>query len=245
MWGLDPKIASIEDIIRCAPHCFVGLRESPNARVAGQGKIHPHIRREQRFERRQSHHDATAGIPVNARRLNVERRALQRRANLGRGQIWIERLEQCRDRTCVRDCRGDCPKRAGKACRLFAFHRELRLTPSAAVMSGFCRTVPPVDEKSPGVMAVPSGLKKMRRSPSELNVSTGLAAPPVNRVALPGRRRCDAERVGRAHALWPRVLPGVEIASLPRPVSRWRKRPAPANFTITMRSPIFKVDSCS
>ncbi len=32
------------------------------------------------------------------------------------------------------------------------------LTPSAAVMSGFCRTNPPVEVRLPGVISVPSGL---------------------------------------------------------------------------------------
>ena len=52
-------------------------------------------------------------------------------------------------------------------------------TPSAAVMSGFWRVVPPLVEKRsfPGVISVPSGLKKILRGPSELKVSTGLAAP--------------------------------------------------------------------
>src|SRR5207248_1578564 len=44
-------------------------------------------------------------------------------------------------------------------------------TPSAAVMSGFCKTVPPVDERLPGVIADPLPLKKTRRGPSELKVS--------------------------------------------------------------------------
>jgi hypothetical protein len=50
------------------------------------------------------------------------------------------------------------------------------ITPSAAVMSGFWRSVPPVAEKLPGVMAVPLALKKIRRGPSELNRSTVLLA---------------------------------------------------------------------
>src|SRR5437867_3199730 len=43
-------------------------------------------------------------------------------------------------------------------------------TPSAAVTSGLLRTVPPFVEnrKLPGVIAVPSALKKTRRGPSEL-----------------------------------------------------------------------------
>src|SRR5215813_639982 len=46
------------------------------------------------------------------------------------------------------------------------------VTPSAAVMSGFCSRVPPVAEKSPGVIGVLFALKKMRLGPSELNNST-------------------------------------------------------------------------
>src|SRR5947199_5275706 len=71
-------------------------------------------------------------------------------------------------------------------------------TPSAAVISGFDSTVPPVDEKFPGVRGVPSALKKNRRGPSELNVSTesvelnalgyaapaGVAATPNEPIAL-------------------------------------------------------------
>src|SRR5262245_7439010 len=45
-------------------------------------------------------------------------------------------------------------------------------TPSAPVMSGLLRTVPPVEEKFPGVIALPSALKMTRRGPSEVNNST-------------------------------------------------------------------------
>src|SRR4051812_36881628 len=55
--------------------------------------------------------------------------------------------------------------------------------PSAAVRSGLFRTWPPVEEKFPGVRAVPFARKKNRRGPSELKVSTGLVAPPVK---IPG-----------------------------------------------------------
>src|SRR6266567_2969549 len=61
--------------------------------------------------------------------------------------------------------------------------------PSAAVMSGLLRTVPPVEEKFPGVMGDPSALKMMRRGPSEVNSSTlfpvlnGLGKGPMG---LPG-----------------------------------------------------------
>ena len=39
-------------------------------------------------------------------------------------------------------------------------------TSSAAARSGFWRRTPPVEEKSPGVSAVPSASKKTRRGPS-------------------------------------------------------------------------------
>ena len=48
------------------------------------------------------------------------------------------------------------------------------VTPSAAVMSGLLRTAPPVDEKFPGVIGVPSALKNTRRGPSLLKISTTL-----------------------------------------------------------------------
>jgi hypothetical protein len=43
-------------------------------------------------------------------------------------------------------------------------------------MSGFCSTRPPLEEKLPGVIAAPVSAKKIRRGPSELNVSTLFAA---------------------------------------------------------------------
>ena len=48
--------------------------------------------------------------------------------------------------------------------------------PSEAAMRGCWKTVPPVEEKFPGVKAVPSPWKKLRRGPSELNVSVLSAA---------------------------------------------------------------------
>src|ERR1044072_9494648 len=44
--------------------------------------------------------------------------------------------------------------------------------PSAAVMSGFWRSTPPVDETLPGVIGVLLALSKMRRGPSELKHSS-------------------------------------------------------------------------
>src|SRR3954452_10454499 len=48
------------------------------------------------------------------------------------------------------------------------------LTPSAAVMSGFCRTTPPLDDELPAVYGEPFAAKNTRRGPSELKVSTTL-----------------------------------------------------------------------
>ena len=78
-------------------------------------------------------------------------------------------------------------------------------------MSGFCRTSPPVEVKLPGVIGVPSGLKKTRRGPSEVkrsgcwravnasgNGPAGLAGSPGSRSNGSGSaagRRGDAERV--------------------------------------------------
>src|SRR5215467_6527069 len=59
-------------------------------------------------------------------------------------------------------------------------------------MSGLLRTVPPVEEKFPGVIGDPSALKMMRRGPSEVNSSTplvelkGLGNGPVGKPAEKG-----------------------------------------------------------
>ena len=45
------------------------------------------------------------------------------------------------------------------------------VAPSAAVMSKPLRVTPPVDEKLPGVMATPAGVKNWRVGPSEEKVS--------------------------------------------------------------------------
>ena len=52
-------------------------------------------------------------------------------------------------------------------------------------MPGFWRTVPPPDKKFPGAIAEPSALNNTRLGSSELNVSTGFAAPPVKAEFLP------------------------------------------------------------
>src|SRR5262245_52487183 len=98
-------------------------------------------------------------------------------------------------------------------------------TPSAAVMLGLKRTRPPVDEKLPAVSAEPSAEKKMRRGPSELNVSTRSA--PVNDVVHgpEGAVIMNAAHAGVAAtpkvlaavtAACPRISPPVPIESVPR-----------------------------
>ena len=81
-------------------------------------------------------------------------------------------------------------------------------TPSAAVMSGFCSTVPPVELTSPGVIGVPSGLKKMWRGPSELKNSTGSAV--VNGVVRPNARDAATQNAFGAHA---QILFGIPASS--------------------------------
>ena len=88
------------------------------------------------------------------------------------------------------------------------------ITQSAAAMSGFCRTVPPVDEKSPGVIAVPLAKKNTCRSPSELYVSTGLLAPPTNGVDRPCAVTAATLNASTA-AECPEVCPAVLIDSRP------------------------------
>ena len=76
------------------------------------------------------------------------------------------------------------------------------LTPSAAVMSGFCRTAPPVEVKLPGVIGVPSALKNTRRGPSEVNrsgccaVVNGFGNGPLGFGGSPGSRS-NGSAVGR------------------------------------------------
>ena len=81
--------------------------------------------------------------------------------------------------------------------------------PSPAVRSGFCNTAPPVDEKLPGVTAVPSPRKKTRRGPSELNVSITLAvlngfgcAKPTYAAATPNVKML---LVAACPCVWPAV----------------------------------------
>src|SRR5262245_11207947 len=60
------------------------------------------------------------------------------------------------------------------------------LVPSAAVMSGLARVIPPLvpNRKLPGVIGEPLGLKKILRGPSELKASIGFAAPVNGRVPV-------------------------------------------------------------
>src|SRR5436309_873697 len=117
------------------------------------------------------------------------------------------------------------------------------LTPSAAVISGFCRSTPPVAVRLFGVYGVPSAWKKIRRGPSELNASitfdelngcgNGPFAPPKTPAA-----GVAATPNAAAAALCPDVAPEVRIDSMLRNVPRWRNRGCADVFlTITIRSP--------
>src|SRR6266853_5124675 len=111
----------------------------------------------------------------------------------------------------------------------------LALTPSAAVTSGFRRVVPPLVpyRRFPGVIAVPFGLKKILRGPSELKVSTGLAAPVNGLVPKCALLQAVAATVTVFWpALCPKVEPVVAIDKRPRLVSTRSARAAPANRTI-------------
>src|ERR1700722_19125265 len=108
------------------------------------------------------------------------------------------------------------------------------LTPSAAVMSGFWRIAPPVEEKFPAVIAVPFALKKTWRGPSELNNSTGLFVPPKNASGYEFATSVAATQNALLAHGCPDVEPSVAIANTPSLVSKCRKRPEPANFTITI-----------
>src|SRR5262245_23693261 len=103
-------------------------------------------------------------------------------------------------------------------------------------MSGFWRRSPPVAEKSPGVIGVPSAWKKMRRGPSELKVSTTFDGLKGFGKAAPAG--VAAQPKALAAELWPRVCPVVPIEERPRLEFRCRNRSAaPVFFTITMRGP--------
>src|ERR1017187_10545703 len=110
------------------------------------------------------------------------------------------------------------------------------VTPSAAVKSGFSSTLPPVELKLPGVMGVPSGLKNIRRGPSELNFSTTLPelkADGYGPVGSPAPKAVAAgvaatvKEFAASHALFPRMHPAVSQSNMPRPKSRWMNRFVP------------------
>ena len=86
------------------------------------------------------------------------------------------------------------------------------------MISGFCRSSPPVEEKLPGVYAVPFGWKNSRRGPFELNVSTTFAE--VNGLGKGPAAGVAATLNAAAADEWPCVSPAVEIDSLPRLVPR-------------------------
>src|SRR4030095_1704512 len=116
------------------------------------------------------------------------------------------------------------------------------VTPSAAVMSGFCSSCPPVDEKLPGVIGLLSALKNIRLGPSDVNNSLScdeVKRPGKGPAGLPGAdglcAGAAATEYPSAHALWPKVTPEVAMLSRPRFVLRCKKRPAPENLTITIR----------
>src|SRR2546428_4595540 len=88
------------------------------------------------------------------------------------------------------------------------------LTPSAAVISGFCNTRPPVDDRFPGVIAAPLPLKKIRRGPSELNVSTVLLE--LKTSGNVQFAQTAATPKPPEAALWPCVSPSVLKVSWPR-----------------------------
>jgi len=104
-------------------------------------------------------------------------------------------------------------------------------------MSGFWRGSPPVDEKLPGVIAAPSGLKKTRRGPSELKDSTGLTLPPLKAFGKELLALTAATLKAAAAAECPPVAPAVVMLNKPRRAVRWRKRLSPEVFTITIRLP--------
>ena len=221
----------------CAPSPHVD-RAVAVPRVLGSG--HDRIGQERRarqadgLQRLERHDDAGARVAIDARRLDVDGAAGQRGANLRGRQRRIRGLEQRRDRGGVRRGRRCAEERdrepadaghrhavGGCDIRLLQHHAAGRREVARRDRPCRCR------------------LKKIRRGPSELNVSTTLAA--LNgfgndRGRVDGR---DAERSRRAVvAAWPWVSPAVAIDNRPRLVVRCRKRRgAPCFLTITMRSP--------
>src|SRR5882724_8333453 len=105
-------------------------------------------------------------------------------------------------------------------------------TPSAAVISGLFSTVPPVELKFPGVIAVEFPLKKIRRRPSELNVSTWFAAlnglgngpeGPPNGVAAAGVAATEYAPTADAEEC-PWVSPEVASVRVPRKLLMCKNR---------------------
>jgi hypothetical protein len=133
------------------------------------------------------------------------------------------------------------------------------LTPSAAVTSGFWRTMPPVELKSPGVNGVPSAAKNMRRGPSEVKRSGACASwkasgyGPAGSGGSPGSRSNGSGPAAGAAAVLnacaavecPRTAPGVTLATRPSAESENRPRSAvtwkyfagPRNRTTASRRP--------
>ena len=88
--------------------------------------------------------------------------------------------------------------------------------------SGFCSNFPPVEEKLPAVIAVPSGWKKIRRGPSELLVRTD--SVPLKTLPEPAAVRTSTIATLTAFSAteWPYRLPAVCIAN--RPSKAWTRR---------------------
>src|SRR5437879_2439615 len=82
-------------------------------------------------------------------------------------------------------------------------------TPSDAVMTGYCRTAPPVEVKFVGVIAVPSAWKNILRGPSEVKFSTGFCAPPMKEPGKAVATSTAATEKAFVAAAWPRAQPAV------------------------------------
>ena len=95
-------------------------------------------------------------------------------------------------------------------------------TQVAAARSGFCSSFPPVEEKLPAVIGVPSGWKKIRRGPSELDLRTDsvpLKTPPPPAAV---RASTAATETAFSAAECPNRLPSVATSNCPSRVSRRR-----------------------
>ena len=89
------------------------------------------------------------------------------------------------------------------------------LTPSAAVRSGFWRTMPPLVLRLPGVISAPVGVRMIRRGPSALKLSVVLTdvkafgngpggVVPSNGAARRGCGQAERRRRSAVAALWHR-----------------------------------------